>query len=283
MEALLSGQVAAVTGAGRGLGRAYAVALAAAGARVVVNDIDAAPAEEVVATIAATGGEAVPDVGSIAERAGAERLVALTRSTFGRIDIMVTNAGADRRGPVLDLDPADFEFTLGVHLWGTIHCSVAAGRAMREQGAGGCIVNVTSPAFYQGTPALAPYCTAKGAIYGFMRTLALELAPLGIAVNAVAPPLTTTGPVVAFLESLPAMGMPVDQIEAMRSMAQDPADVAPAVVFLASEAGRRQSGNVYTLTRDSLTRVGPPAEIPVALDGWGDQAVGRAIDRLPST
>ncbi|HEY6417120.1 MAG TPA: SDR family NAD(P)-dependent oxidoreductase, partial [Acidimicrobiales bacterium] len=177
---VLGGQVAVITGAGRGLGRAYALAYAHEGARLVVNDVDAESAASVVDEIVALGCEAVASGDTVAEPSGAEAIVAAAVERFGRIDVMITNAGADRRGPVLDLDPADWEFTLRAHLFGSIHCSVAAGRAMRGQDGGGVIVNVCSAAFYVGTATLAPYGVAKGGIYGLMRSLAGELAPFGI-------------------------------------------------------------------------------------------------------
>ncbi|HET6921470.1 MAG TPA: SDR family NAD(P)-dependent oxidoreductase [Jiangellaceae bacterium] len=256
--AVLDGQVAVITGAGRGLGRAYALAYAREGARVVVNDVDATSAESVVEEIGALGGEAVASHDTVAEPSRARRIVATGVERFGRIDVMITNAGADRRRPVLDLEPDDWEFTLRTHLFGSIHCSIEAGRAMRDQGGGGAIVNVCSAAFYVGTPTLAPYGVAKGGIYGLMRSLSGELAPFGISVNAVAPPLTATAPALAFLDSLTDMGLPAEQVEAMRSSMPQPDDVAAITVFLATPEGRRLSGRLFTMTKDDLTAIDPP-------------------------
>jgi len=259
MAGKLAGRVAAVTGSGRGLGRAYAHALAAQGAALAVNDVDGDVAQQVADEIREGGGRAVADVGSIAEPAGAQRLVDAAVEAFGHLDVMVTNAGADRRGPVVDLTPEDWAFTLGVHLFGSIHCATAAARAMLARGGGGSIVIVTSPAFYAGTPNLAPYCVAKGGTYGLLRVLAAELGPQGISVNGVAPPLTATGPVQAFLASLEGV-MPPDQLEAFKASAQDPADVAPIVAWLATDEGRRINGQLFTMTRDELTLITPPGE-----------------------
>jgi 3-oxoacyl-[acyl-carrier protein] reductase len=255
---VLDGQVAVITGAGRGLGRAYALAYASEGARLVVNDVDAASAASVVDEIAALGGDAVASVDTVAEPSGAEAIVAAAVGRFGRIDVMITNAGADRRGPVLDLDPADWEFTLRTHLFGSIHCSGAAGRAMRGQDGGGVIVNVCSAAFYVGTATLAPYGVAKGGIYGLMRSLAGELAPFGISVNAVAPPLTATAPALAFVDSLGEMGLTAEQVGAMRSSMPQPEDVALITVFLATPEGRRLSGRLLTMGKDELVGIRPP-------------------------
>jgi NAD(P)-dependent dehydrogenase (short-subunit alcohol dehydrogenase family) len=277
---VLDGHVAVITGSGRGLGRAYALAYAREGARLVVNDVDAASAASVADEIVALGGEAVASGDTVAEPSGAEAIVAAAVERFGRIDVMITNAGADRRGPVLDLDPADWEFTLRAHLFGSIHCSVAAGRAMRGQGGGGVIVNVCSAAFYVGTATLAPYGVAKGGIYGLMRSLAGELAPFGISVNAVAPPLTATTPALAFVDSLADMGLTAEQVEAMRSSMPQPEDVALITVFLATPEGRRLSGRLLTMGKDELAVIGAPESgrpVRAAGERWTLEELGAAV------
>jgi NAD(P)-dependent dehydrogenase (short-subunit alcohol dehydrogenase family) len=276
----LDGQVAVITGAGRGLGRAYALAYASEGARVVVNDLDPGSAAGVVEEILALGGEAVASPDTVAEPSGAARIVATGVQRFGRIDVMITNAGADHRGPVLDLEPHDWELTLRTHLFGSIHCSTEAGRAMRGQGGGGVIVNICSAAFYVGTPTLAPYGVAKGGIYGLMRSLAGELAPFGISVNGVAPPLTATVPALAFVDSLADMGLSSEQVEALRSSMPQPEDVAAITVFLATPDGRRVSGRLFTMTKDELMLIGPPdgaRVVRAAGERWGLEELGAAV------
>jgi NAD(P)-dependent dehydrogenase (short-subunit alcohol dehydrogenase family) len=279
----LSDQVVVVTGAGRGLGRAYALALAAEGARVVVNDRDAEPTSSVVDQIVADGGEAVACVEAVGTRAAAERLVAAAVKAFGRLDVMITNAGADRRGPVLDLSDEDWEFTLGTHLFGSLYCSLEAARAMRDQGHGGAIINVTSDAFHQGMATLAPYCASKGGIYGLMRVLAVELAPLGISVNAIAPPATRTEPMMAFADSLTGMGLTEEQVAGFKSMIQEPEDVAPLAVFLASAEGRKLSGQVLALTHEEFSVLNPPDHsAPVRRDDgpWDVDGLAAAVSGL---
>jgi NAD(P)-dependent dehydrogenase (short-subunit alcohol dehydrogenase family) len=256
----LAGQVAVITGAGRGLGRAYALAYAGEDAAVVVNDRNGESASAVVDEIVAAGGRAVVSDVAVGTAGAAAAVVAMAVDAFGRLDVMITNAGADRRGPVLDLDEGDWEFTLRTHLFGMIHCSVAAGRVMRGQG-GGVIINVTSSAFYAGVPDLAPYGVAKGGVYGLMRGLSVELAPFGIAVNGVAPPLTATEPALAFVDGLTDKGVPPEQIDAMKRTMPHPDDVAAITVFLATEEGRRLSGQLFTMTRDELTVIGPPPDV----------------------
>lgn len=220
----------------------------------------------------------------VTSRAEAESAVQTAVERFGRIDVMITNAGADRRGPALDLDPDDWEFTLRTHLFGSINCSVAAGRAMRDQGGGGVIVNVCSAAFYVGTATLAPYGVAKGGIYALMRSLAGELAPLGISVNAVAPPLTATAPALAFVDSLTAMGLTAEQVEATRSSMPQPEDVALITVFLATPEGRRLSGRLLTMTKDELVVIGAPEggrPVRGAGERWtGLEELGAAVGQL---
>lgn len=279
----LQDQVAVVTGAGRGLGRAYALDLAAHGASVVVNDRDREPAEAVVAEIQAAGGTAVASVESVTTMEGAERIVATATDTFGRIDVMVANAGADRRKPALELTADDWAFTLDIHLYGSIYCSVAAGRAMRAQGGGGAIINVASAAFFFGTPTMAPYCVAKGGIYSLIVALSAELAADSISVNGVAPPLSKTGPALDFIDSLQTIaGMPAEAVESMKEAAELPEHVSPIVVFLATEEGRKLSGQLFTLTNNELSVIMAPSIESVSRPGGSSWTLDQLSDAMPT-
>jgi 3-oxoacyl-[acyl-carrier protein] reductase len=264
MGGILEGQVVVVTGSGRGLGRAYALAMAAEGAKVVVNDRDREPAELVAREITASGGTATACVEAVGTRAAAMKIVATAIEHFGGLDVMITNAGADRRGSLLDLADDDWEFTIRTHVFGSILCSVEAAKAMRDQGRGGAIINVTSDAFYMGMATIAPYCVSKGGTYALMLVLAAELSPLGISVNAIAPPATRTEPMLAYVDSLGAtMGLTDAQLAGFRETILEPEDVAPLAVFLASVEGRALSGTVLSVTADGPTVLrGPSYEEP---------------------
>ena len=260
MAGILEGQIVVVTGSGRGLGRAYALAMAAEGAKVVVNDRDREPAEAVANEITASGGTATVCAEPVGTRAAARDLVATAVESFGGIDVMITNAGADRRGPLLDLGDDDWEFTIRTHVFGSIMCSVEAGKAMRDQGRGGAIINVTSDAFYVGLATLAPYCVSKGGTYALMLVLAAELSPLGISVNAIAPPATRTEPMMAYAESLGAMGLTDAQLAEFRAAILEPEEVAPLAVYLASAEGRKLSGMVLGVTADGPSVLRGPSQ-----------------------
>ena len=165
----LNGKVAVVTGAGRGLGRAYATALARAGAKVVVNDLegaDTAPGE--------IGGAA--HTGAIGSSEVADELVQLAVSTYGRLDVMVTNAGILRDKVLWKMTDEDFDLVIATHLKGTFTCARAAAIQMREQGDGGRIIVVGSPAGQYGNFGQTNYAAAKAGIVAFARTWAMELA-----------------------------------------------------------------------------------------------------------
>ena len=180
------GRVAVITGSGTGLGAAHAHLLAARGAAVVVNDVDAEAARSTVEAIAAAGGSASASQADISTEDGAAGLVATAVDVFGGVDIVVNNAGVLRSVPFAEMDAATWDLTIGVNLRGTFLVTRAAWPHFVEQGRGR-IVSTSSNSGLLGIPGSSAYASSKAAIWGFTRVLALEGAERGIRVNAIAP------------------------------------------------------------------------------------------------
>jgi NAD(P)-dependent dehydrogenase (short-subunit alcohol dehydrogenase family) len=276
----LNGKVAIVTGSGRGLGLAYAERLAAEGAAVVVNDIDRGTAEAAVKSIAAAGGSAVAEVGAVGSTQTAEALVGRAVASFGRLDILITNAGFLRDTVLWKMTDEDFDSVVNVHLRGTFTCVRAAAVRMREQGEGGRIVCVGSPTGQLGNFGQTNYAAAKAGIVGMVRTWALELARANITVNAIVPVAAT-----AMTETIPALRQYVDAVargEALPPFARRelgfgaPSDVAGLVAFLASGEAAEVTGQAVGIGGDRLTLWSHPAEAVVRFadgDGWSPDAI----------
>lgn len=195
MDLRFDGRVAVVSGAGGGLGRAYAMELASRGARVVVNDLgtsrrgdgaDLAPAQQVVEEILALGGVAVANGDTVATREGGAAIVQTALDAFGRIDVLVHNATINRAGPFRDMTFEDFSDVLDVHLFGAFHLAKAAFPLMCDQGYGR-IVLVSSIAGLYGDKNIAAYATGKGAVIGLANALAHEGAAFGVTANCIVP------------------------------------------------------------------------------------------------
>ena len=236
--ALLDGKVAIVTGAGGGIGRATALALAKEGASVLVNDFggardgtgpSSASADAVVEEIRAAGGKAAADYGSVSDPAAADALVASAVQHFGRLDVLINNAGILRDKTLLKLQLADWQAVLDVHLTGSFLCLRAAAAKLKDQGQGGSIVNTTSVSGLVGNFGQANYSAAKAGIYGLTRTASIELQRFGIRVNAVAPLAKTR-----LTADLPLFEKVGDSLS--------PEHVAPVHVYLASNLSRDVTG-----------------------------------------
>ena len=270
----LTGKAAVVTGSGRGLGRAYAQALAAAGASVVVNDVDADAANETVALIAGDGGKAVAEVAPVGDTATAEALVARAVSDFGRLDAMVTNAGVLRDRVLWKMSDEDFDLVIHTHLRGTFTCARAAAIQMREQGEGGRIVVVGSPAGQRGNFGQTNYAAAKSGIVAFAKTWAMELARANVTVNAIVPTAWTAmtasipfyEPLIARVEAGEGLPRSVRQAHAVGM----PEDSAPLIVFLASDAAAGITGQAIGIGGDRLSMWSHSGEVAWALreGGW---------------
>ncbi|MEO9321950.1 SDR family NAD(P)-dependent oxidoreductase [Nocardioides sp. C4-1] len=246
-EIRLDGRVAIVTGAGRGLGREHALLLGARGAQVVVNDLGGAldgaegqgtPAEQVVEEIRAAGGTAVADATDISTPEGAAAIVEVATGTWGRVDVLVNNAGILRDRSFSKITQDEVDAVLKVHLGGTLWTTKAAWPVFLEQGYGR-VVNTTSAAGIFGNFGQANYAAAKAGIVGLTKTLAIEGARSGIQVNAIEPGARTR-----MTENL--LGDLADSL--------DPSLVAPLVLWLSSEECR-SSGEVYNVGGGRVARV----------------------------
>lgn len=235
---LLEGKVAVVTGAGGGLGRAHALAMAGEGARIVVNDLgssrdgtgaSSAMADSVVDEIRKNGGQAVANYGSVADRAGAESMLRTALDAFGRVDIWVNNAGILRDRTLLKMEDAEFDVVMAVHARGTYLCTQVFAKYLREAGHGGRIINTSSYAGLIGNFGQSNYGMAKAGIAGFTRVCALELARMGVTVNAIAPLAHTR-----MTEDIAAVPQTIL-----------PEHIAPFVVFLASDLAASVNGRIF--------------------------------------
>jgi len=278
----LGGKVAAVTGSGRGLGRAYAVALAQAGAAVVVNDVDEASANETMAQIIDGGGRAIAIVARIGETDAAQAIVDAAVGAFGRLDVMVTNAGVLRDKVLWRMSDEDFDVVIQTHLRGTFTCARAAAIQMREQGEGGRIIVVGSPAGQFGNFGQTNYAAAKAGIVTFARVWSMELARSEITVNAIVPTawtqMTATIPIYAPLIPKVEAGEPLPHAVRHDHAIGMPQECAPLVVFLASDAAAGVTGQAIGIGGDKLTLYSHPAELEVAYSdgGWTAQEIAAA-------
>ncbi|QUI34949.1 SDR family oxidoreductase [Streptomyces alfalfae] len=275
---ICAGRVVAVTGAGRGLGRAHALAHAAEGARVVVNDLGVRadgsgapdggagagnPAYAVVDEIRAAGGEAVAHGGDIATSGGAASLVATALDTYGRLDALVNNAGFLRDRMLVNLDQDDWDAVLRVHLTGHfLPLKHAAAHWRAEAKAGrvphACVVNTSSGAGLLGSVGQGNYSAAKAGILGLTLVAAVELAAYGVRVNAIAPAARTRMTERTFADTMAAPGD--GGFDAMA-----PENVSPLVVWLCSTASADVTGRVFEAEAGRITvmegwRAGPTAD-----------------------
>ncbi len=277
-------QVAIVTGAGGGLGRRYALDLAARGAKLVVNDLGGArdgsggsggAAQAVVDEIAAAGGEAMANAASVTDEAGVAAMVAEVKDRWGRVDILINNAGILRDRTFAKMTIDDFRAVLDVHLMGSVICTKAVWDLMREQAYGRILMTTSSTGLY-GNFGQSNYGAAKLGLVGLMKTLALEGAKFDIRVNTIAPVAATR-----MTEDLP---IPAEIMEKI-----GPETVSPAALFLVSRdapskmvmnagGGGFAAANV-TLTRGAATDEMTPDAVAAKIDAIRD----RAGETVPDT
>ena len=284
----LSGKVAIVTGAGRGIGRAHALALAAAGAKVVVNDLGAAlsgegsdrsPAEQVVEEILAAGGEAVANGENVADFAGAGRLVQQAIDELGRLDILVNNAGILRDRMLVNMTEEEWDAVIAVHLKGHFAPTRHAAAHWRELAKSGDevrarVINTSSPSGVFGNVGQANYGAAKAGIAGFTVIVAQELARYGVTVNCLAPNARTR-----MTEETFEMGPPEEGFDPL-----DPANMSAVVVALAADEAQRITGQVFHVWGGAVNalRGWSAGELFEAPEGWGaDALLGELVARFP--
>ena len=246
------GKVAIVTGAGGGLGRQHALELARRGAKVVVNDLggsvdgsggSSAAAEAVVAEIKAAGGEAIANGSSVTDDAGVALMVKQAMDAWGRIDILIANAGILRDKSFAKMDIADFELVLNVHLMGTVKPTKAVWEIMREQNYGRIVVTTSSSGLY-GNFGQSNYGAAKAGIYGFMRVLSIEGRKYGIRVMGLAP-----GAFTRMTSDLPGFRDKEPDPMAL------PENIAPGVLYMASDLAADHTGKVLGVSSRGVREI----------------------------
>jgi 3-oxoacyl-[acyl-carrier protein] reductase len=275
----LDGKVAIVTGSGRGLGLAYAQELARQGARVVVNDVDATTAAEAVASIEREGGTAVAVVAPVGSSETAKELVRTAVETFGRLDILVTNAGVLRDTVLWKMSDEAFDTVIDVHLRGTFTCVREAATYMRENEIAGRIICIGSPTGQRGNFGQTNYAAAKAGIVGMVRTWALELKKAGITANAVIPvaatAMTATLPYFAAAVEAEAAGEPMPAFYRHDLGFGTSDDVAGLIAFLASDAAANVSGQAIGVGGDRIQLWSHPEPVVTAYreGGWSAEAL----------
>jgi short-subunit dehydrogenase len=284
MAGLCEGRVCIVTGAGRGIGREHSLMLAAEGAKVIVNDLggsrdgtgtDRGPAQEVVDEIIAAGGEAVVNTDDISDWAGAERLIAQAIDTYGRLDVLINNAGILRDRMLTNMSEAEWDAVIKVHLKGTAGPAHFAAAYWRDRSKAGetvdaRIINTTSPSGIYGNIGQTNYGAAKGGTASFTIIAADELARYGVTVNAIAPAAFTR------LTADLGIGDAPDEVKEAMSAKW----IAPIVVWLASEESRGVTGRVFDVRGDLLAVSEGWHQGPKVTNVLDPSAVGPLVEEL---
>ncbi|MFU9027157.1 SDR family oxidoreductase [Rhodococcus erythropolis] len=291
MSGLVDGRVIIITGAGRGIGRAHALAFAAEGAKVVVNDIGAgadgsetgeSPAEQVVAEIIAAGGQAVVNGDDVADWAGAENLIKTAIDTFGGLDVLVNNAGFLRDRMLVGMSEGEWDAVIRVHLKGhfaPLRHAAAYWRAEAKAGktVDARIINTSSGAGLQGSIGQGNYAAAKAGIAEMTIQAAAELKNYGVSVNAIAPAARTRMTVGAGGAMAESMAAPEEGFDAMA-----PENISPLVVWLGSAESKDVTGRVFEVEGGKITvaegwRHGPSEDKG---DRWDPKEIGPVVATL---
>lgn len=277
---MVDGKVVVVTGAGRGIGRGFAMLMAQHGARVVINDIggsvsgegeDVGPASEVAAEIRAAGGEAVASTDSVADPKGAERIIETALDSFGRIDAVVNNAGILRDGIFHKMTIENWHAVVDVHLNGSFYVSRAAARHFRNQ-SGGCFVHMTSTSGLIGNIGQANYAAAKLGIVGLMKSIALDMARYRVRSNCISP-FAWSRMIGSMPTNTPELQARVDKLKAMA-----PEKIAPMAVYLCSHAADEANitGQIFGVRNNEIFLFSQhrPVRAVQRGDGWTPETIG---------
>jgi NAD(P)-dependent dehydrogenase (short-subunit alcohol dehydrogenase family) len=273
----LEGRVALVTGAGGGIGREFALAMAAAGARLVVNDIgtsvkgeghDAGPAQKVADEVRAAGGEAVASTDSVAEWLPANRIVQCALDHFGRIDVVVNNAGILRDRFFFNLSPEDWRAVIDVHLNGSFYVARAAAPHFKSQESG-CYVHMTSTSGLVGNLGQANYSAAKLGIVGLSKSIALDMAKYHVRSNCISPFAWSR-----MIGSIPT-GTEDQKARVAKLQSMETAKIAPLAVFLASDAAREVSGQIFAVRANEIFLMSQsrPLRSVHRAEGWSAETI----------
>ena len=271
-----TGRVAIVTGAGGGLGREHALALAARGAKVLVNDLDGSAAQAVVDEICAAGGQALANGASVTDFVAVQAMVQQAIDAWGRVDVLVNNAGILRDKSFSKMDLADFRLVLDVHLMGAVHCCKAVWPQMQAQEYGRIVMTTSSTGLY-GNFGQSNYGAAKLAQVGLMQTLALEGAKHNIRVNALAPTAHTRMTEGVLPEAMLAALKPGAVVPALLVLAHED---APTRTILCAGAGSFEAAHI-TLTQGLY--LGAGADVPEQLAARLAQVTDRQGEQVPGS
>lgn len=271
MARMLEDKVALITGAGRGIGREMALMMAAHGARIVVNDPGVSlegkdetdgPANEVVRDIKASGGEAVADYGSVSDAPSARAMVARAVDTFGKIDIVVNNAGILRDVIFHKMTDEDFDSVIKVHLYGSFNVSRAAAEHFRKQESG-TFVHMTSTSGLVGNPGQANYSAAKMGIIGLSKSIALDMKRFNVRSNCISP--------FAWSRMVGSIPNTPDQEERLKGLKMlTPDKIAPVAVFLASDDAAEVNGQIFAVRGNEVFLMSQPRPLRSVhrSEGW---------------